>query len=303
MTNNHYYWHVVFYPADKLAKGTSADGWQYWDLTDPDGTPTSTIQPVVHHGSTAGAYYASRNGNNGIVVWLLTDPLTPKQQLSRVQVTVDPFGNPVSAPQKGSSKLIKMTNLGNEVLKAVYRFPFLYLVTNDARDWFGDGKPLSSIRLIRMSVVGFPVIPPTPDLDRTFGKNSSIDDEPNDHVYYAWPAIEVNKSYDMVIVYSRSGTKLYPEVRFSAYYDEESDIRPSRLLKAGETSFDISVDLPCSSSGTTQCLPWGDTAGASVDPSDDTAIWIAQMYARNPKNGATNNGNFDVWVGKVVASK
>ncbi len=303
---NHSYWHVIFYPADKLANGIAAGGWQYWDLTDPDGSPTSIIQPVVHHGITGRAYYASRNGNKGIVVWALTDPLTPQQQLNRVQVTVATFGNPVSAPQKGSSKLIKMTNLGNEVIKAVFRFPFLYLVTNDERDWFGDGKPLSSIRLIRMSVIGFPNIPTTTNtgfIDRTFGMNSSVDDQPNDHVYYAWPAIEVNKTYDMVIVYSRSATTLYPEVRFSAYYDEDPDIRPSRLLKAGETSFNIPYDLPCTSGGTTQCLPWGDTAGASVDPADDTAIWIAQMYARDPKNGATNNGNFDVWVGKVVASK
>jgi hypothetical protein len=42
-------------------------------------------------------------------------------------------------------------------------------------------------------------------------------------------------------------------------------------------------------------LPWGDTSGASVDPTDDTGIWIAQQYASNTAN---NNGNYDIWVAK-----
>jgi hypothetical protein len=111
-------------------------------------------------------------------------------------------------------------------------------------------------------------------------------------VYYAWAAVEINKNHDMVVVYARSGQTLYPEVRFSLYEDTGPDIRPSRLLKAGEATYVRGSDA--------SPLAWGDTAGASVDPSDDTAIWIAQQYARNPSSGPTNNGNWDIWVGKVV---
>jgi len=86
----------------------------------------------------------------------------------------------------------------------------------------------------------------------------------------------------MVVVYARSGKTLYPEVRFSVYYRNESDIRPSRLLHSGEAPYDQG-NSP---------LRWGDCAGASVDPSDDTAIWIAQEYAKA-------NGNYGIWVGEV----
>jgi hypothetical protein len=154
---------------------------------------------------------------------------------------------------------------------------------------------LTSIRLIRLWVLGYPDIPTVGDpsfIDRTFGKNSSTDDKSSDHMYYAWAAVEINKNHDMVVVYARSGQTLYPEVRFSLYEDAGPDIRPSRLLKAGEATYARSSDA--------SPLAWGDCAGASVDPSDDTAIWIAQQYARNPAAGATNNGNWDIWVGKVM---
>src|SRR5260370_28436727 len=99
--------------------------------------------------------------------------------------------------------------------------------------------------------------------------NSSIDDPPNAHDYYAWSAVEVNQNLDMALVYARSGANLYPEVRISAYYAAESDIRPSRLLKAGEAPADSSA---CDSKGNVigpgsfNPVPWGAPAGAAPGP-------------------------------------
>lgn len=67
-----------------------------------------------------------------------------------------------------------------------------------------------------------------------------------------------------------------------------NDIRPSRQLKAGDTAHDNS-----NFSGAGAILPWGDTAGSAVDPSDDKSIWVAQEYASTTAN---NNGNYDIWV-------
>src|SRR5258708_35810804 len=100
-----------------------------------------------------------------------------------------------------------------------------------------------SIRLNRLFVLGFPNVPTTEDpnfVNRTFGMNSSIDDPPNAHDYYAWSAGEVNQNLDMALVYARSCANLYPEVRISAYYAPESDIRPSRWPKPRQTPPDSS---------------------------------------------------------------
>jgi hypothetical protein len=105
-------------------------------------------------------------------------------------------------------------------------------------------------------------------------------------MYYGWPAVEANKNFDAVLVYARSSEQIYPQIRFSAYLNNEDDIRPSRLLKNGEATYDYGTGSP---------LRWGDLAGASVDPKDDTAIWIVHQYARS----SASANNWGIWVGKV----
>lgn len=221
------------------------------------------------------------------------DTNTDRQQITRIEVPVSPFGYLGTAFQAGSSQRIKMDNLGTDVLKAVYRDTWLYLTMNDAKEWFGDSQMLNSVRFVRLNVANYPNIVASGRIDRVFGANNAISDAPNDHMYYGWPALEVNRAGDVVIVYARSGTRLFPEVRYSAYLFTETDIRPSRLLKSGEDSY--LLDYP-DLTGDNE-LRWGDTAGASVDPTDDTAIWIAQAYASDERTYQVNN--WAVWVGKI----
>ena len=97
----------------------------------------------------------------------------------------------------------------------------------------------------------------------------------------------------MVLVYNRTGKDCDPEIRFSTWMNSESDIRPSRLLKAGEQPYALSW-VPA-----TQSLPWADTGGISVDPYDDVAVWFAHAYA----DSHTKDGNYAVWVGKVFGHR
>ena len=294
------YWRVLFVPADAMASGvpgSSLRGWQYWDLTNPDGSKAGLIQPAVHHGASPRTYFVSRFGSNELLIWALTNALQSSQQLTRAEVTVSPFIPPRAAPQQGSSKPIEMRNLGTDVLKAIYRNNMLFLTAHDARDWDNRGEILTSIRLVRLNVANYPSIPTTEVsgfIDRPFGARNDLDDPPGAYFYYGWPAVEVNRYGDMVVVYTRSGSSVFPEVRFSVHYATEPDIRPSRLLKAGEAPY--AVTYP---GYNPEAWPWGDLAGASVDPSDDTTIWVAQQYAAARTPTTSNNGNFDVWVGAV----
>jgi hypothetical protein len=291
VTKDSRYHKVTFFPAAPLAAGTFKNGWQFWDLKNPDGSMAGPIQPVVHHGSTDRAFYVSRYKSDKVLVWTLTNPLTSSQKMSRTQVSVKSFTSPVNAPQKGSTKLIKTTNLKTGPVSAAYRSPFLYVVFNDAHDWFGDGQVLSSIRLLRMSVSGLPdsSVSESGFFDRTFGKNSSIDDPADAHIHYAWPAVEVNKNRDVIVVYARSGKTIFPEVRFTVLRHNESDVSPSRLLQSGKATYNPT--------GAMSPLPWGDTGGACVDPVDDTGIWMAQQYATT----APTDNNFEIWVGKALS--
>jgi len=97
----------------------------------------------------------------------------------------------------------------------------------------------------------------------------------------------------MVVVYNRTGVTRDPEIRFGTWMNSEPDIRPSRLLKAGEKPYAFSWVAQNTS------LPWADTAGVSVDPYDDVAVWFAHTYA----DSHTTDGNYAVWVGKVFGGR
>jgi hypothetical protein len=84
----------------------------------------------------------------------------------------------------------------------------------------------------------------------------------------------------MVLVYVRSSSGLPQEVRFSLWDHDETDIRPSQLLRS-EGKND---------------KPWCDTAGIAVDPADDEAIWVAHLFT-------TNKGSRRIAVGKILGKK
>jgi hypothetical protein len=289
------YWRVTLTPADPLANGQAQGGWQFWDLKNPDGSTPWVITPAVHHGTAKGgrAYWLGRQGSDSVVVWAITHPFDAARKLQSVAVKLPtPFSSPVDGQQKGSSKVIKFTNLGNAVTKASFRNETLHTVANDAHDWGGIGKVRTSIHYVRLSVSGWPKVPSPPGgggVDRLFG-GGNVNEKIGGLKHYGWAAVEANKDGNAIIGYVRTGEQIFPEVRASAYMAAESDLRPSVQVKAG----DKSADNP-SVSGANAVLPWGDTSGASVDPSDDTAIWIAQEYASSTAN---NNGNYDIWVAR-----
>jgi len=162
------------------------------------------------------------------------------------------------------------------ILNAAYRDGSLYAT-------FQEGGPnagkLWSIRMIRVNMLNQQVDP-----DRSFGLNN-VDDKPSDRFDYTYPGIQVNKHGDIVVVYARYShdpAKQRMEVRFSVKYHNEPDIRPSRLLKAGEAIFKDGTD----------------TAGIAVDP-DDEAIWIAHSFAAKDSLG---NGYKKIAFGKVFGT-
>jgi hypothetical protein len=288
------YCHVIFFPADDMAAGRVGPiaGWQYWDLKNPDGSNAGGITPTVHHGANSRGFLAGPNLGSTMLVWGIQDPLGPGQRIDRAELAISNFNGPLDAPQKGSAQLIRTTNVGTDPLRASCRKNLLSFSFNDGSDWGRGAGIVSSNRVLAVDVSRFPLLPAAGDpgyRERLFGFNNPIEDGPNDRFSYAWPVVDMNANGDLVLVYSRAGVTRDPEIRFSTWLGGESDIRPSRLLKGGEQPYALSW-VP-----KTDSLPWADTAGISVDPYDDTAIWIAHAYA----DSHTKDGNYSIWVGKV----
>jgi hypothetical protein len=297
------YQHVVIFPAwdNKLINGMPVDGRHFFDLEPAGGD----IQPVMHHGWGGNTYFVSRYvtpTDDEVVVWSMDNSIQPAN-MWRAEVKLNAFDDscfkvppqqsiaPCDASQLNSPWKIEIQNAGTNILKAVYRDGELAFVATDARDWFGDQNPLSSIRLVRLWLLGGdPAIAQSLNLDYTFGKNS-WDDNPTDRMSYGWPALEMNKYHKVAVVSVKSGTTIHPQVRYSAHFQSESATRPSQLLKLGEATY---APNGCGYNPNGRPMPcrFADLAGAAVDPQDDTGIWLAQ-------ESVNASGGYDIWVAKV----
>jgi hypothetical protein len=149
------------------------------------------------------------------------------------------------------------------VLNASYREGKLYATFQECVVWKAMGGDCRwSVRVLRVNMLTSKT-----EIDRTFGVNNKFDDKSSDRYEYKWPGIEANKNGDIVVGYVRfssEDSKRAQQVRFSVWVHDEPDIRPSRLLRAGDAMFAFKNT---------------DTAGIAVDPSDDEAVWVANIFA------------------------
>jgi hypothetical protein len=288
------HWRVVLRNADKMAKGlpgTKVDGWEWWGWNNPDGTRAYIIQPAVHHGSSPRIFLVNK-WNNNAEVWAIDNALTPKQSYQRVDVSLPGVsGSLINSPQKGHfvkgpPPIATGPQIADAFLKAVYRDHKLYFTANNSKDWTTETGTLASARLIRANVRQYPAV--GIEIDRTFGMAAETDRQ-GKFFHYAWPSIEVNKHGDMVLCTTRTSAEIYPQVRLSVYYAKEPDLRSSVLLKGGGAPY-------FEGSGRTYNY-YGETTASSVDPSDDTSIWVASQYPY--KTGNPNIANWSMWVGKL----
>ena len=113
-------------------------------------------------------------------------------------------------------------------------------------------------------------------IERTFGLRNLFDDDESSVVFYGTPAIEANKHGDMVAVDSRACSGVLSEARYSAYFNNEPDIRPSALLHVGkfplEEVFNANDPTQVDDNGNPKAVGNLDTGGITVDPYDDEAI-------------------------------
>ena len=288
---NRSYPHVALYNADQMAAGVgpTIDGWWLYPTAtggfrNPDGTlPGDIVQPTLAHPDPGGSYLVSREGDDGLVVWKVTDLLQPTQTVTgKLLALPTAWTLPANAPQKGAAagNTIAMSNLLTWPIKSVWR-KYLYVVTNDA-----DSSKRGFVRILRLWVSSFPTIPVPPNggsMQFRIGAGSTSS--------YGWPVIETNKDYDSVVTYTRTGPSAYAGARYNVWYDGESSLRSGRVLKEGEAPTTQATDAM----GNPRPTRWGDLAGASVDfvnGNEASGIWIVHEYAKT-------GGYYGTWVGKI----
>lgn len=133
----------------------------------------------------------------------------------------------------------------------------------------GDTVTRSCVRLVQLDTTRSPAAV-LQNFD--FGANGQ---------YYYYPALRIDGSGNLVVVYGFSSSIIYPSIAVTGQLttDPVNSLAASQLLKAG--------------SAADQTGRYGDYFGAGVDPSDTSLVWVAGEY--NSAGIGAPNCPFSCW--------
>jgi hypothetical protein len=240
--------------------------WDFWGLTNPDGTFAFTVQPVHTFGTPGVEYLVNSRwmGGNDVTLWSLTDPLG-YPSLTRVSVPVGSYNPPPNASQCGGGAPIHTGDA--RLLNAIYRSGVIW-TTHTVRC-----SDVSCMRLLRINPSG-----PTVLDDFVSGQSG---------YFYYYPAVMVDSSDNIYVVFNRSSASECVGIRYTGRLSSEpaNYLQPSAQLKGGVASYERFDPW-----GRNR---WGDYSGISIDAGDPNRVWIASEYV-----SAVNT--WGTWIGQLT---
>jgi len=311
------YTNVTAVAADGLAQGgcTTVCGWSYGHLDlgfslltpIPLGTLHHTTQPAVQHDVAPQGYtlLASNYPELNAIVVLgfrkAEGAVAPPVHVAVVPLDALEASDVNELPQQPSASIptpfpVRVGNLDAQLLKAVARGGNLFLTWMDCRHWdFIIFNPCgTTVRLAGIDAVNaLAATLAVPFLDTVVGQ-PDFDDPSGAQVSAGNPAIEVNSPGDIVVLYNRSGTQTFLQVRYSTWLHGESSLRGGFTLQAGTSPYNAQPPPP----GKSYTLNL-DTGGITVDPKDGVGVWMMHGYSY-PKSAGV--GEVDFAIGKVLGS-
>ena len=238
-------------------------------LKDADGTLAFAVTPCHTYGAPQVQYLVNSAFPSGSVLtlWSITNPTTAPV-LARKTVAVSPYSLPPNADQKGGGTPINTGDI--RVLHAVFRGDSVWTALTTAHHWGGASN--------RASVHWFQIRGATGTLvqEGVYGASSK---------HYYDPAPCPDNNGNMIMVFSRSGSTEYAQVRYTGRLSSDAlgALQTSRLLKAGTANYKA-----LDSGGRNR---WGDYAGVASDPANSRVVWFYSMYAVAGNQWATRVGS------------
>jgi hypothetical protein len=231
----------------------------------PEDTSGFPIIPAKSRSSTSTLFMVSAFGDE-LNIWTVTG-VPPGSVSTNTIATVTAFTMPPSAPQKNNSA--HNIDTGDErILDAVFRDGLLWASSDDACKPSGDTTQRSCMQFFEVLTGG---ASPVVNQDFSFGTKSFYD-------YY--PSVDLDSSDDLITSFTQSSSNEFPSgfVDGRLAGDPVNTLGTPVLFQAGARAYN---------SNDTSGLPfrWGDYSGAGVDPSDQTAIWVAAEYATSATVG------------------
>jgi len=248
----------------ELYSGAGLHWYDFWDLKNPDNSGAFTVQPSCHFrgvGGTPPAYFINGHfpSGNKLTLWTLANPTawwsggTPA--LRHQDIACRAYDFPPNAQQLSSTNRISTND--PRILNAVYQnaggTQRLWACHTTKISWNGDSEARCGVQWYEIDV-------PTARVTQqnAFGASGK---------YYYFPAIQTDISRNAYLVFCRSGSGEYVNVRQTGRRvgDPANSLQGSALVKAGESPYPIDR--------------WGDYSGICRDGSDPGRCWGYAQYA------------------------
>jgi hypothetical protein len=257
----------------ELYAGSALRWWDYWDLTEPDGSKAFTVHPTRHyrgHGNFAAWLINAEFGSgNNLVLWRITNPLAHwtggAPSLARWEVPVNGYQIGPDARQGGTTNRIETND--NRLLNAVYQSAGgtqrVWTAHTVQVAWSGDSEARTAVRWYEIDVRTRQATQ-----QRTYGARG---------LYYYFPVIQTDLRRNAYLTFGRSGQNQLPQLRTTGRLANgpANSLQGSRLVKAGESSYRGSR--------------WGDYFGTSRDGADPNRVWGYGEFG-------DNSGTWGTWI-------
>lgn len=244
----------------QLYAGAALTWYDFWNLTNPDGSKAFTVQPAVHFRGLGGnppAYLVNAlfPSGNKLTRWTLTNPVAAVPTLSRVSVNCLAYELPPSAQQLGTGALIATND--DRLLNAIYQnvggTQRLWTCHTTKHTWSGEAAARSVVQWYEINVPTNAVVQ-----QNRYGAPGA---------YYFFPAIQTDIRRNAYLVFGRSSAAQFAQLRQTGRLVAAplNDLQNSALIMAGVSSY---------TGGR-----WGDYFGVCRDGGDANKVWMCGEYA------------------------
>lgn len=220
-----------------------------------------SIHPVQSMSSTSTLYMVNTDSANSIVkLWSVTGVPTALNSIiatpSTVNLSIGSIVSPPKAVQPGTSAQIDTG--GTRIFDAVWYLGNLWLTFGDSCTPTGDSQARSCLHLTEINTNSQSV---TQNFD--YGSVG---------YYYFYPAIRIDGSGNLDLVYGYSSASVYPSIAISgqATTDTLNTLQSSAAAKVGGGAV--------TQTDTSGRVRYGDYFAAAVDPSNTSTVWVAGEY-------------------------
>ncbi len=258
-------------PKSAFYSGAGFTYFQIYDRLNEDGSQAFTLRTAITYGNPGKEYLVNTKpgGWDKVTLWSVVPAFPSAPTVTRqATITIGSYAPPPNAKQLGSSTTLD--TIDNRMYNAVYQNGNLYAAFTEAYDWGTSANNEAVIRYLKVDTIDN-----TADINLRYGA---------DNYYYWFPAITVDNSDNIVMVFARSSATEYAGIRYTGQTTSDSALQSSALLKGGETYITGSR--------------WGDYFGIQKDPADASKVWIYGQWAKNC-TGVNSDWDWGTWIGKV----